>query len=625
MKLFKIYFLGIFLTFTFCFGDVSVKEIEGGKKVVMENSLFKLTIDPARGGRVSSFIWKDKGENWVLPGNSGFFMDHLWQQKWPGELLDKKYNVKIIEKGPTKGTVEVDVIIEGKGDSSISGIHLIRRMSIYKKSKRIDVKIKLENPTNQPKSPGLWIQNVINVGGSRENLWTYRPSTRGVICAGYDFKKAKRILPEIQKNDFVYDPIAGWIAETHPPSGKGIVFYMDYNYLRCLYCCGGSLSVEWWYDQIRLSPGKSLETEIILWPIYGLDSVTYASYGAVCDLKMKVEGKNLSLINRIVKGPFPLKSPIKVKLQLIDYDTGKEICKKEFTNITISDKPAEQKFLIKNAPLEKNLLARAVISDSEGKSEFYENYRPGPAIMGTEKLYQTTRPSKIKKIEKPPVIKKTPHKGIKILHIRGLFFNYYKIDETGKVLNAEIKNSNYGIFVYGPSISYFPGDYKELMEYDVIIINNVPIDGLDYQAQEFLADYVKNGGVLIVIGGHWAFGGGNYKGTKFEKILPVRTTDKFDIYPVENGFLREKDGKLFSDSVGTLWIQKVDFCPGSDVLIYAGKMPFLIKWKKGKGIAAVILGLCYGEKKKDMTFFWEWENWPEYMAEKIKEMIKQTE
>ena len=97
-------------------------------------------------------MWKATNKDWVLPGNAGFFMDHVWQQTWPGELLGRPYEVRIVDAGPERATVEATVVIEGKGDSAIQGVQLTRRMTLRGDSPRVDVSIRLDNPTQEPRS-----------------------------------------------------------------------------------------------------------------------------------------------------------------------------------------------------------------------------------------------------------------------------------------------------------------------------------------------------------------------------------------------------------------------------------------------------------------------------------------
>ncbi len=603
-------------------GQASVKEEKGtdGKKLfVMENSALKLVVNPAQGGRISSFVWKSAGEDWVLPGNAGFLMDHVWQQTWPGELLSRPYEVSIIKPGPDEAQVQASVVIEGKGDKAIEGVKLIRTMTLKEGSPRLDVSIRLENPTGEPRSPGFWVQNVINVGGVREGAYTWRPTTRGVVCAHFD-SKLGQCVPE--KADFAYDPAAGWTAETYPDGKEGVVFLLDYNWLRCLYNNGGSESVEWWYDQVRLSPGKSFETKFTVWPFRGLKEISYAAPLLVASLKMEDSGADTVLINQMVAGPEALKNPAKVRLELIDYDTGQVLNSADFENVAITADMSEQKTAMPMAPQSKNLLARATVSAGDAKPHVYETFRAGAAVMGAEQRYQINRPLRVRPVERPEAIVKTPHDGMRILHLRGPFHEAYRLPEAAKELNAELKTGSYRIFVYGPSLSYFPGSYPELMGFDVIVLNNVPIEAIDEQSTQYLADYVEHGGVLLVIGGHWAFGGGGYKDSRLEELLPVKVKGPFDCVQLANAVLDPQPGGV--SGVGTRWIQDFTPRPESETVEKAGGKPFWIKCRRGKGEVIVLAGLAYGESGDQLFLFNEWDGWPKWLAEHLQEAVKET-
>jgi hypothetical protein len=313
-------------------------------------------------------------------------------------------------------------------------------------------------------------------------------------------------------------------------------------------------------------------------------------------------------------------------LELLDYDTGQVLQAKEWSDVTANGTPLrsvpdyeQQTLPIPRAPLAKNLLARATVTTADGKAQVYENYRPGPAVLGTEKRYKTARPPRVRPIERPAVIAKTPHEGLRILHLRGLFQHYYRLPEVAKALGAELQVGSYRVFVYGPSLSYFPSDYPELMGYDAIVMNNVPLEALDDQTQQYLADYVEHGGALLVIGGHWAFGGGGYRGSRFEELLPATTKGPFDVVPVKQGLLTPPPPG--GAKVGAAWLQDVTPRPEAQVPIRAGGQPFWIQWKRGQGVVAVMAGVCYGEATEGLTPFWEWPGWPEWLAGQLREMV----
>lgn len=592
---------------------------DGTGVVVMENSSLKVAVNPVLGGRITSFIWKTDGSDWVLPGEAGFLMDHVWQQTWPGELLRRPYAVTIPKTDPGSAQVQASVTIDGKGDKAIEGVKIIRTMTLKGDSPRLDVTIRLENPTDQPRSPGFWVQNVINVGGVREGLRTWRPSTRGVIGAYFD-SKVGHGMPE--KTDFVYDPTAGWSAETYPEKMEGVVFLMDYNWLRCLYDNSGSESVEWWLDQAGLSPGKSFETQFTIWPFQGLKKVTHAESVFVAALRMEDSGSDLVALNQLVAGPDAPADPVKVRLELLDYDTGQVLHSADFEKVTITAKVAEQKTAMPRAPQSKNLLARVTVITADGKPHTYETYRAGAAVMGTERPYQTKRPPRVRPIDRPATIAKTPHEGTRILHLRGLFQEAYRLPEVAKVMNAELKSGSYKTFVYGPSLSYFPGNYPDLMGLDAVVLNNVPMEAIDEQAQQYLADYVEHGGALLVIGGHWAFGGGGYKGSKLEELLPVTAKGPFDVTLVQKGKLAPQPEN--ATKVGALWLQDVTPRPEAKVTVKAGGKPFWVQWRRGEGTVAVLAGLAYGESSGQLQLFNEWEGWPKWLAGELQKAIQST-
>jgi len=65
-----------------------------------------------------------------------------------------------------------------------------------------------------------------------------------------------------------------------------------------------------------------------------------------------------------------------------------------------------------------------------------------------------------------------------------------------------------------------PSSLNELNKYSSIILND--INNVDFSQSETLAEYIVNGGGLVVIGGSNSYDFGDYEGTFFETLLPVR-------------------------------------------------------------------------------------------------------
>ena len=81
------------------------------------------------------------------------------------------------------------------------------------------------------------------VSGIKENNRYFRPSSRGVNEAGWDRKTGS-----MTGDDYVKTPYEGWTAALNTETGEGIVWLMDYNWLKWLYNCPSCWTTEWVYD-----------------------------------------------------------------------------------------------------------------------------------------------------------------------------------------------------------------------------------------------------------------------------------------------------------------------------------------------------------------------------------------
>ena len=79
-----------------------------------------------------------------------------------------------------------------------------------------------------------------------------------------------------------------------------------------------------------------------------------------------------------------------------------------------------------------------------------------------------------------------------------------------------------GLHLVLKTISDLNGSIYDLLEYNAIILNNVPGQSLPFTTMENIERYVKDmGGGLLMIGGDKSFGAGFYKKTPVENVLPV--------------------------------------------------------------------------------------------------------
>ena len=67
----------------------------------------------------------------------------------------------------------------------------------------------------------------------------------------------------------------------------------------------------------------------------------------------------------------------------------------------------------------------------------------------------------------------------------------------------------------------FPKNYKELSQFKVLIIGSLERSTFSKKQMEFVREFVKDGGGLMMIGGEHSFGPGGYGGSPIEEVLPV--------------------------------------------------------------------------------------------------------
>jgi Mg-chelatase subunit ChlD len=91
----------------------------------------------------------------------------------------------------------------------------------------------------------------------------------------------------------------------------------------------------------------------------------------------------------------------------------------------------------------------------------------------------------------------------------------------GSPLASVFRDAGLDVQVVSPGA--LPEDLLALQAYDLIILENVPVEALSERQQQNLVAHVKDmGGGLVMVGGPDSFGAGGWKGSVLEPILPVR-------------------------------------------------------------------------------------------------------
>jgi hypothetical protein len=186
----------------------------------------------------------------------------------------------------------------------------------------------------------------------------------------------------------------------------------------------------------------------------------------------------------------------------------------------------------------------------------------------------------------------------KILHVRGQYWQLYNVE-------GQFKEST---GVYG-----LPEKYEDLYNYDAVVISGTSPQA-KLEVRQMLNDFVNDGGRLVVLGGPWSLGKGNFPGTMLEKILPfeiLKAKRTKEIIPCDPPLLLgTKPGTPYDDKPTLFWRHQVPLKQGAEVLAYAGDIPVAASSNSGKGSVAVFAGTVLGEEKNGELPFWKSKFWP---------------
>ena len=234
-------------------------------------------------------------------------------------------------------------------------------------------------------------------------------------------------------------------------------------------------------------------------------------------------------------------------------------------------------------------------------------------------------PRKIKKFDKP-VLSSVPRPAaghFKCLVVFGLFTHILNLDDALADWKAAGKFPVEFTFVNCPpnGVEKFPGTYDELFSYNVIVLSDVNYKALGDIGFEMICDYVEQGGALLVTGGPYAFGNGEFEDSRFLEVLPTRLSGPFDLkwagkdksWPLSATDHPIARGLSFNQTPRVYWQHFLTPKDGARTTLEAGDHPALIVGRYGKGRVATLALSPMGSPKKGETAWWAWNDWPQLL------------
>ena len=623
----------------------------GQTRVVIANRFLELAFEPARGGRCINFRLLNSGEQ-IVPQDevSGMFLDHWAEYPWPSGLMHLPYKYELVGDGKARLGLRLWVTVPamggGKGTpdpansraipTSPDLIGLVVRKTIWINADDdvIEVEQEVENPTGESRGVALYTQHVAAMGGKRyENNW-YLPSTRGVLVnlQGAD-EDDRNIGP-----DWVPDPVAGWMAVLHRKTHRGLLFAFDYNYLEKLYTCG--TTAEWFLEGVPVGPNKSFTTRYVIKPLRGFGGVVYGSANLVADLRPSETGATVRVSHDIAAVSRTL-GGVTLSFTVAAWKSHEVLATKTVSLDELGFGRVRQEFSFAPKALVEGVVIRVRAQSAAGE-ERYEVYYAGDkdahhrrygyfatkggAFAGAKgSAYFQKPPRKIKRMEKPDFARlpRPSPDGFRCLVVFGLYTQILDLDGALVGWKPGARSAPQFEWANCPpnAVERFPGSYEELFQYNAVVLSDVNYKAIGETGVEMLCDYVEQGGSLLVTGGPYAFGNGEFEGTRLLEALPVQLSGPFDLHWAGKGRSWPLTpaaaphpllaGVSFDPGPRVFWRHFVAPKAGAEVVLEAGDQPAVVLGRCGRGKVAVLTLSPTGEANPGEVEWWAWGGWPQ--------------
>jgi hypothetical protein len=623
--------------------QVSIQELPAAGKthLQLKNEYFDMNIWPELGAQVRAFKTCNSDREWCFPGedvwgHGALLRDCFVGTAYPGnELTIVPRTYEIVQKGPDR------VVVKFRGTLP-SGLIIDKQVTLEAGSPVLGVDFGMNNASAGSLTKGLWAKGELYISGLRSDNHYFRPDVHGVNESGWNPQST-----HMEGDDFIRQPYEGWTASLNTQTQEGLVGLMDYNWLKWLYNCNSAWTTEWFYDPVTLPKGQSWTTHYDLILVQGFSSVCHASANFIAGMSMAPASPTTPkgespvvlthTLSRSKLGPL---HAVRLTGKLREIDTGVVHDLPPVDAGDLTWKPTTVTQTGAADPTER-LLAEITLTatgpDGKPLSEPYVYYWPG---VNGEKFnliasanvttYFRPAPRKAKVYPKPAGLTYYLKPQVAMLDFRGAFHETWQVPQAATRAGVQDIRGSYWHTEpsFGSSLSYLPEGFADWFNYDLVVMNNVDADSLTDFGLEGLRDFVKAGGNLLILGGWYAYGGGNYAGTQLDDLLPVTINPKIArIQPLANGVLqvapgaRILQGTHLTGAPTCFWWQDASPKPGAWVELTAGGKPFLICGTYGQGHVAAILGNVCGESQPGHPAFWEDPQWVPTLQKVIRWLV----
>lgn len=183
----------------------------------------------------------------------------------------------------------------------------------------------------------------------------------------------------------------------------------------------------------------------------------------------------------------------------------------------------------------------------------------------------------------------------------------------------------------GYKLKSWPETPEALFQNNAVFLCNIPSTAFSIQQKSTLREYVRRGGILVIMGGHLSYERGAWKGSLLDELLPVEVADTFG-----QGLLLNKTGWPIELSPKIPWVGDYSLDerpevyalhrsiakPDTEILASADGFPFLCARKYGEGKVIACLGAPLGMADGNSGVpFWQWNDWIYLMRDTLYDAL----
>ena len=469
----------------------------------------------------------------------------------------------------------------------LDGVKLVRELKINAGSDELIFNVKLTNPLQVKRYASFGFMNVFLLANNGLDT-TYIPTEKNVL----DVNIQSSLWSYYAKPDaWYFDLTDGFMAVNNPSLKQGVGMAFDYNLASSAYISNDGRTRGWMLDGGALAPDGSLETSFRIVPVKGLSSI----YKVAPEFCAGFSGVD----NNITIEFLPVKNvELKGDVEVIQAD-GKKLTEKQFTLKGEANKISN--YVLKIDKPVTQTVNKVAVNGIKFEQYRENNFRmqPLPMVPLLVSYLPEVPPRKAPALSGGTVSTKREKK---VLLLFGIYANFSRFD---KIL-ADWKINTVSAIPQG--IRDMP-PASTIDEYALIILGDVNIESVRPMMSR-LAAYVRNGGVLLVTGGPFAYGCGGYAGTFLDSMLPVESRP-FDLRPAagDNDFnkpLTFNGERVEKNTAPELyWLHKVKVKDNSQIILKAGELPLFVCGTYGKGRVLAFLGAPLGTAPHGGRPYWD--------------------